>query len=184
MLHVDRIRRRRQRGVLVLSVVLALVGSTLAASPAFATHQGTAGSGRLYTPNWSVCNAGASAGVSGTNWAIGQINPTDVNASVVGCPGSWNVSVNSVSYPETWYGATSCFTAVQNGVCGSGKGVKLNTRTLTTTQQWQKTALHELGHVAGLGHRTVDTSVMASGASPPVSQYLDQHDRDSINASY
>jgi hypothetical protein len=172
----------RTRSALLACAALAL--ALAAATPAQASHQNTASSGHLYTGNWNVCNAGVTAGVSATSWAMGQIGATDVNTTAVGCPGSWNVSVQSLSYPDTWYGLTSCNSAVSGTTCTTSKYVRLNSRTITTTQQWRKTALHELGHVGGLGHRTVNASVMTQGASPPVSQFLDSHDVASLNAQY
>lgn len=167
---------------LALSVLIAPIAVSEAA---YADHQNAAASGRLHTPNWRVCNAGQSAGVSATGWAIGQINVTDVNATTVGCPANWNVSVQSLNYPESWYGLTVCHSAVSGaGVCNTSKGVRLNGRVITTTHQWQKTSLHELGHVAGLGHRSTNNSAMAQGASPPVSRTFDDHDRISINNAY
>ena len=166
-------------------MAVALTGAAMVVPPAAnADHANGAASGRLYTASWPVCNSGQGAGVTATSWAMGQINVTDINAYTVGCPSTWRVSVSSLNYPESWYGLTNCHTAVSSGRCNSSKGVRLNGRVITTSQQWRKTALHELGHVAGLGHRSTNGSAMTQGASPPVSQYFDSHVRSAINGSY
>lgn len=160
--------------------VLALTGTVFlaAASAALANHGDTANSGRLNTSVWRLCVAGAPTNVAtlGAYWAISQVNSTtNVSAAAV-CTGASNVHITAASYPDSWYGLTTCNSKVQNGLCKTSKNVKLNARVITTAQQGRKTALHELGHVAGLGHRTVNTSVMKSGASPPISQNFDSHD--------
>lgn len=168
-----------------LGLALAFTGAVTVIPPAAqADHANAAASGRLYTASWPVCNSGQTAGVSATSWAMGQINVTDVNSYTVGCPQTWRVSVTSLNYPETWYGLTVCHGTVSSRVCRPSKGVRLNGRVITTTQQWRKTSLHELGHVAGLGHRSTNSSAMTQGASPPVSMYFDTHDKGAINASY
>lgn len=161
-----------------------LIGSLVGgAGPAFASHGAGAASGKLNTAAWRVCNSGFTASIQATTAGLNAINATDVNPVQVGCPTNYNVSVVGANYPDTWYGLTSCNSAVSGGLCSS-KSVRLNGRTVTTTQQWNKTALHELGHVGGLGHRTENSSVMAQGASPPVSGALDSHDVASLNANY
>ena len=110
-------------------------------------------------------------------------NNTNVNASQT-CA-SANVGFNAQYYPDTWYGNTFCAHALPANRACSYKTVYLNLRTSTTVQQRRKTSLHELGHVAGLAHRDASvTSVMASGASPPASEFLDDHDDVAINNTY
>lgn len=174
----QRKRRSLMATIFALSLVLLGVGS---AAPAHASH-GTVP--YLFTSSWNVCNAGTTAGVSATTWAIGQINNTNVSATQVSCTSTWNVSVQSQAYASNNFGEAFCHGTVSNRSCSPSYGVRLNTNTISTTQQWQKTSLHELGHVAGLGHRSNNNSAMTQGASPPVSRTFDAHDREVINATY
>lgn len=113
-----------------------------------------------------------------------QVNRTVVSTSDVPCPEGGNVTSNSTDYPESWYGQTSCDTSVSNGLCNSSKSVRLNNAQMSSTNQWNKTAAHEFGHVAGLGHRSTNNSCMTSGASPPISTTFDTHDVDAVNDTY
>ena len=178
-------RRGRLRALSAALLALAGVATSLAitTAPAYATHARTANSGTLNTATWRICVSGWVEGQNASFYAISNINPTDVNASNVICTGSWNVSSQAASYPDSWYGNTYCFGTLSGGWC-TGKAVQLNGRTVTTTTQWNKTAAHEFGHVAGLGHRSTNASCMTSGAAPPIVTVYDQHDKDAINSTY
>lgn len=123
----------------------------------------------------------ADGGNGAINEAIRRVNTTDVHATRT-CSDA-RVAFNAQAYPSQWFGRTICSGSLSGTAC-SFKTVYLNLRTAHTGQQRRKTATHELGHVGGLGHRTTNNSVMTQGASPPVSQFWDAHDRNALNAQY
>lgn len=172
----------------VAVVVVGLIPALSVCAPAaFASHGKTAASGYLAYSNWSVCNGGLEQGREGIVRAVNILNAeTDVNASIGSCD-SENVSAWSGSYPESWCGLTTCTATGTNGRCGR-KVVRLNSSAIFASsnpaQQWNKTAIHEMGHVGGLGHRNVSSSCMASGEAPPIVAVFDSHDIAELNATY
>jgi hypothetical protein len=173
-------------GAAALLALVSLPPPAVSAAPAApadsATHGRVAYAVGLNTATWRVCVSGWTEGQNASHTAISRVSATDVNASSVNCPGSWNLSSYSASYPDGWYGATSC--SLPSGSRCASTSIRLNGRTITTSTQWTKTATHEFGHAAGLGHRATNSSCMTQGAAPPIGTTFDTHDRDSINANY
>lgn len=149
--------------------------------PVAADHRGGAASGALDTRYWRVCVYTPGSGGSAIQIALDRIAATHVQPTKT-CS-SLNVTYDALSYPDSWYGATHCAGSLSNGLCTS-KYARLNLRTADTLQQRRKSALHELGHVGGLGHWFDNVSVMTQGASPPVSEYLYTHDVTALNLEY
>jgi|GEM_PF-6418839 len=164
--------------VLTLSLLL---GLTLAAAPAGASHNNGASTGTLNSKNWKICVYAPNGGGSAASAGVNRVDATDVNATET-CSNS-NVSFNALTYPDGWYGSTICSGTLSSGSC-TYKTVYLNLRTAVSGQQRRKTATHELGHVGGLGHRSADASAMKQGESPPISEYFDDHDENALNNKY
>ena len=64
--------------------------------------------------------------------------------------------------------------------------IELNARTLSEAEdpdhEWYQTACHEVGHVAGLGHRDGAGTTCMDSYTASIS--LDQHDIDAIANTY
>lgn len=177
-----RLRFHRTKAIFAIGVVV--MSTVVVAAPAYASHEHTANTGVLNTANWQICVSGGAALQDGVAQAVAQLNPTDVNTTYVDChAGTANVTVFTVNSTETWQGLTECLTGVVNGLC-SLKSVKINTRLVSTQAQFRMNACHELGHVAGLGHRNTNASCMTQGNAPPIATTYDAHDLAAINATY
>lgn len=68
----------------------------------------------------------------------------------------------------------------------TGVRVWLNNSEVNTTAQHRKTTCHELGHVFRLAEKSVpdNGTCMTQGASPPISQYPDEHDYTALKNLY
>lgn len=114
------------------------------------------------------------------------VDATDVAVTTGGCSiaGTYNITAYAGNYaPETWYGLTS-YGSCSGATCQS-VSIKVNSSTVSTTAQYNKSTLHEFGHAGGLNHRDGNNATcMASGASPPISQDYDTHDNSILNQFY
>jgi hypothetical protein len=140
----------------------------------------------LGSQEWRICAPGFSPpslpAVSVAH-AVGQYDPHPELAVFETCT-DMNVFIQSASYAEGWWGLTECWE--WGPVDCNSMWIGLNSRILDATadplHEWKQTACHEVGHVAGLGHRDPDlTSCMASATA---SAGIDQHDRDAISDTY
>lgn len=165
-----------------VACLLAVGALAASGSEASATHQ--AYYPILRSSDWRLCLSVAPGDpLTGVYYGISEINRTEVSAGGVPCNQSPNVSISTQYLVAGYFGITSCV----SGLSGTGcdvHSVVLNTRTVTTLSQWKKTSTHELGHVAGLGHRTQNGSCMTQGISPPIASTFDLHDLVSINSTY
>ena len=182
-------RYRQGSRVKMLRTVVSLLAAACIVSPAApvdATHGDTANSGDLFTRAWDVCISTPDDGRHAFVRAMNEVNETHVNAQEVGCvnPDNRNVAAYARQYPDSWFGQTICSEWNSNGSRCEYKLAYLNLRTAVSGYQREKTALHEFGHVGGLGHRTTDNSAMTSGTAPPISNNFDPHDREAINNTY
>jgi hypothetical protein len=102
------------------------------------------------------------------------VNVNEYDAAHVpgSCPGS-----------ATWYGCTVIAPIDAYNHMRSAT-VYLNNSTVLTAAQHRKSTCHELGHALGLNHNNTNASCMTQGASPPISQYPDQYDFDSLHNLY
>jgi hypothetical protein len=178
----------RLRTTLVAGSSALLLGSAALAvgdaGPAEAWHQEVYPV--LNTPNWTLCAPGyspPSRPAVAVNWAT-AVWDQHPELTVTQVCGGFNVFVQSFSYAEDWFGLNVCET--WSGPDCTGMSIYLNARVIDATadpvHEWKQTACHEVGHIAGLGHRDPElTSCMASATA---SAGPDQHDFDDVAATY
>ncbi len=168
-------------------VVGAATAPLLFTAPAAADHRGGATTGVLNTVNWRVCSGDlmTPAVKDSMDRAISILNSRTARLNVrrVGACGDANVINSASTSPETYYGVTRCLDWGSGTNCQQ-KFVFINTRTCSTARQKDKSTLHEMGHVGGLGHRFTNASVMTSGESPPIATTFDDHDVVALNNEY
>lgn len=171
---------------LVIGAILGLgltVLSPVQAPVAFAGHANW-----FYHVNsttWRVC-AYVDGAPAALDAAIQRVSASVVDASR-NCNNP-NVATFAQSYPDGWFGLTQC-NGNLNGLACDRMGVYLNTRVAVAAQQRRKSYTHEMGHAAGLGHRSGTGTCMTQGESPPISEYFDtaagpHNDLTAINSAY
>ena len=174
-------KRSRVAASLLAFVAVAASPPLVLAPPASADHANVFS--HVNSRYWNVCVQidGAPAAVDA---AIARIDATNVNAQR-SCVNQ-KVTVYAQNYPDGWYGYAPCGDSPQppGGAGCTRYIVYLNTRVAVSAQQRRKSATHEFGHAAGMGHRADNASVMTQGESPPVSEFYNQHDVNVINAQY
>jgi len=173
----DRKLMRRTVGFLTVLASLFLVApvanATHASTPHFTTNMF-----RIYYDNLT------SLGVAAVTHARNNLNPTDVTTSQISSKTSPYIYVRDADYPDNFLGNSLCEVPSSSTSCLIYL-IRLNSASnqLASVQsRWNKTACHEFGHTAGLGHRTTSGTCMVQG----ISTYwnFDQHDKDTINAGY
>lgn len=160
----------------------------LAPGPAFADHAKDANAGdpdnaHHYLDRNSLTYYGDLAAVHGRD----QLDRSDMNATF---SGSGDVEIEDGDYDQnSWSGQTSCQSGYNwlNGNCDVFL-VRFDTAIMAGqgATAWRHLGCHELGHTAGLGHRTSsndtdDNSCLRQGLWNATS--LDRHDLDAINSS-
>jgi len=163
----------------------------LPASPAFAGHGAQANSGTPDDRNHYIDrNSLTAKSDSATVQGVSQLNRTVMNATF---SGSGDVEVY-----DDYYGTGGDWQSVSGKVTCMGYtplythcDLYLMQYNLTyvagySQSQADQVGCHELGHTAGLGHRTSATdtdnnSCMRSGLS--TWRYFDQHDIDAVNST-
>lgn len=186
-----KIPNTRATVLVVAASALALVVLLFISYPVSGSHGGQSDTWVLDSSEWRACvNTNSSGATQGWDHARSQFDSiSNISASSWYCndPG-YNVNWNSGNYGvDNWYGSASCTDWGSYPDCYHNV-VRINDERISGMQdpqrQYNKTSCHELGHVGGLGHRGVETSCMSQGSSPPISEYLDAHDRTAVYDTY
>jgi hypothetical protein len=180
-----------------LVVVIVVTFGTLPFESAKANHARGAASGTLVDSSWLVCidvppkfPARVSGGVF---HGMRQYDTrTEVSASQVNCPQSYNVTARARRFPASYLGLTTC-----PGGLGPNRGcqykfVRINVRTINEfgrndaerARLFKTMGCHEFGHVGGLAHRAVQSSCIQDPTFRTTSTTMDSHDVQAINNTY
>lgn len=179
--------RRFQRCLVVVAPTLALCLTTGTAS--WADHAKDANAGDPdnadhYMDRNSLTSYGDAAAVQGRD----QLDRSQMNATFTG---SGDVEIYDGNFDQnSWYGNTSCLSGYNpfNGNCDVFK-VRFDTDEMAGLglSYWKSLGCHELGHSAGLGHRSASNDASGTTSSCMREEIwpltFDNHDLDAINSS-
>jgi hypothetical protein len=169
----------------VSSLVLAVAGTFVAASPAAASHYvggHWAHDGHSHPQIYFVDHTGAGWPVDASTYKWNETQGVDSWYRWANCPNL--AGIHCVHVNEIW-GDTSTYGTTYFGAIGTGGHfingnvrIELNSNAATNPTQRRKSACHELGHALGLDHRFETSSCMMQGdaVARGISMYPDGHD--------